>query len=89
MDVSNYKKLLFETITSKYKKATSYIVNNNNTEAEAIISKNKIKGKIKKNFSSKAFITLKDHKENFPYKKSCRLINTCKSSLGIIRKKKS
>ena len=61
MDVSNYKKLLFETITSKYKKATSYIVNNINTEAEAIISKNKIKEKTKKIVNSKAFITLKDH----------------------------
>ena len=66
--------MLFETTTPKYKKATSDIVNNINTEAEEIISKNNIKGKIKKIVNSKAFITLKDHKENFPYKKSCRLI---------------
>ena len=47
-------------------------------------SENKIKGKIKKISNSNAFIKLK---ENFPYKKPCRLINTCKSSLGIISKK--
>ena len=86
MDVRKDKKLLFETITSKYKKATTDIVNNINTEAEEIISKKNIKRKIKKMVDSKAFITLKDHKENFPYKKSCRLINTCKSSKGIISK---
>ena len=43
MDVDNYKKLLFETVTSKYKKATTEIVNNINAEAELLISKNKIK----------------------------------------------
>ena len=43
IDVDNYKKLLFETVTSKYKKATTEIVNNINAEAELLISKNKIK----------------------------------------------
>ena len=80
MDVSNYKKMLFESITSKYKKATNDIVNNINTQAGVIISKNNIKGKMKKIVNSKDFITLKDHKKNFPYKMSCRLINKCKSS---------
>ena len=58
IDVDNYKKKLFEKVTSKYKKATTEIVNNINAEAELIISKNNIKGKIKKIDESNAFITL-------------------------------
>lgn len=34
-----------------------------------------------------AFVTLKDHKENFQNKPSCRLINPAKSELGLVSKK--
>ena len=33
-----------------------------------------------------AFITLKDHKENFRNKPTCRLINPCKPELGKVSK---
>ena len=33
-----------------------------------------------------AFVTLKDHKENFPAKMKCRLINPAKSNLGKVSK---
>ena len=33
-----------------------------------------------------AFITLKDHKDNFQQKLPCRLINPCKSNLGAVSK---
>jgi len=33
-----------------------------------------------------AFVTLKDHKENFVSKKPCRLINPSKSEIGIVSK---
>ena len=33
-----------------------------------------------------AFITLKDHKENFRKKSSCRLINPCKPEIGKVSK---
>ena len=33
-----------------------------------------------------AYITTKDHKDDFPNKISCRLINLCKSSIGKICK---
>lgn len=39
-------KFLFESVTSKYKKATNEIVNNINIKAESITSKKNIKGKI-------------------------------------------
>ena len=34
-----------------------------------------------------AFITLKDHKENFKRNQKCRLISSSKSEMGIVRKK--
>ena len=45
MDVEKYNKLLIETVRSKYKKATSNTINIINSEAETLISMNKIKGK--------------------------------------------
>ena len=35
---------------------------------------------------TESFITLKDHKEDFPHKISCRLINPSKSEIGKISK---
>ena len=34
-----------------------------------------------------AFVTLKDHKENFASNPKCRLINPAKTEIGIISKK--
>ena len=36
---------------------------------------------------SEAYITVKDHKENFPRKPSFRLINPSKSELGKVSKR--
>ena len=36
--------------------------------------------------NSPAFISLKDHKDNFQSKLPCRLINPCKSNIGAISK---
>lgn len=58
MDINNYKKLLLESVTSKYKKATIETVKNINTEAELLISKDNIRGTIKKIIESNVFITL-------------------------------
>ena len=47
----------------------------------------KIDDKMEQHTSTPAFITLKDHKENFPTDIKCRLINPAKSNLGIVSKK--
>ena len=36
--------------------------------------------------NSKAFVTLKDHKENFQSNTKCRLINPAKSEMGLVSK---
>ena len=75
-----------DNITAKYKKAPVEILNNINNETADIIAKNKIKGKIRKFTENNAFITFKDHKDNFPYSLKCKLLNPSKSSIGIVSK---
>ena len=86
MDVEMYNKLLFESVTAKYKKAPPEAINIINSEAQSLISVNEVKGKIRKMNTNHAFITIKDHKSNFPYKINCRLLNPCKSSIGKLSK---
>jgi len=81
-----YNKLLFETVTAKYKKAPPNTIDIINSEAETLLSINEVKGKIRKMNTNNAFITIKDHKSNFPYNIKCRVLNPCKSSIGKISK---
>ena len=81
-----YKKLLKENITKTYKKSDRRKVNNMNSHAKRITEKLPISGRIEKLHETEAYITIKDHKEDFPNKISCRLINPSKSSIGKISK---
>ena len=40
-----------------------------------------------KRSAESAFISLKDHKENFEHNTKCRLINPCKGEIGVLSKK--
>jgi len=82
VDPDKYKKLMLENVTSIYKKSETNLIKNINTEAKYIVVKNKIKGKIPKLTEQQSYITLKDHKPNFPSKISCRLINPAKTYIG-------
>ena len=86
VDAKQYNKLLLENITKDYRKAPDGTINNINDEAYTMIKRNNIRGKIQKLDESPAFITIKDHKENFPNSIKCRLINPCKSQLGKVSK---
>ena len=81
---SEYKKLLKENITKTYKKSDRQKVNNVKSHAKRITEKLRISDRIEKLQETKAYITIKDHKEDFPNKISCRLINPSKSSIGKI-----
>ena len=71
MNKSDHDKLLLENITKTYKKSSINKYNEINTEATQLAKKT-------------AFITLKDHKENFENTPKCRLINPAKSDLGRV-----
>ena len=81
-----YNKLLTENITKDYKKTTEKAVDKCNIEASKIAHTLKLERRIEAHGENKAFITLKDHKENFRDRPKCRLINPAKSQIGKISK---
>ena len=57
-----------------------------NSEASKITEKPKIEDRVQCIAKNEAFITIKDHKPNFPNAVACRLLNPCKSEVGKISK---
>ena len=57
-----------------------------NSEASKIAKTYKIQDRAEIMAKSPAFISLKDHKDNFHQNHPCRLINPCKSNLGKVTK---
>ena len=86
MEKEAYSKLLQENITKTYKrsrKGTQEV----NREAKVIAKKLKLVDKMEAFVEKEAYITLKDHKENFQSNPKCRLINPAKSQMGKVSKK--
>ena len=86
MSVDDYNKLLTENITSAYRKSDEEVVNSINNEAKSIAKNLKIDDRVQQFSHRNSYITIKDHKENFPNTIKCRLINSAKSEIGIISK---
>ena len=82
-----YEKLLKENVTKTYKKTDTRMVNEVNSEACKIAEKLKTDDRVQCIAKNEAFITIKDHKPNFPNTVACRLLNPCKSEVGKISKK--
>ena len=83
---SKYNKLLLDNITTTYKKSSHSDVDETNTEASVIAEKLKIDDRVECLAEKTAFITLKDHKEDFKNNPKCRLINPAKTQIGKISK---
>ena len=81
-DIKNYNKLLINNISKTYKKSDPTIFNTINKEAKHITESYDIAERVDCFAKSNAFITLKDHKENFQSNPKCRLINPAKSEIG-------
>ena len=86
VSANTYKKLLTDNITKDYKQTTHATVKQINTEARAIAAELELGDRIEVYSDSRAFVTLKDHKENFENDPKCRLINPAKSNIGKISK---
>ena len=70
-------------ITSKYSLDMTDCINLINNESALIISHSNTKNrKLPKHQKADAFITIKDHKPNFPHSISCRTTNPSKTHLG-------
>ena len=86
LDKQSYDKLLSENITKTYKKTNHSTYNNIHKEAKIIASRLNIDGRVECMAKSEAFISLKDHKEDFNINPKCRLINPAKSEIGKVSK---
>ena len=82
----DYRKLLYENITKSYKKSPTCLEKSINLEAKEIAAGVKLDDRIEYMAKAPAYITLKDHKDNFRSPHPCRLINPCKSKIGKISK---
>ena len=77
-----------DNITKTYKKAWEVVIAEVNLEAKGIACSLGLEERMEVIAKKPAFVTLKDHKENFITRTSCRLINPGKSEPGIISKKR-
>ena len=86
MDKQQYAKLLTENVTKTYKKSNISKINNINFTAKKITEKLSIDDRVQRMEETEAYITVKDHKDEFPNKIPYRLINLSKPYLGKISK---
>ena len=85
--VDAYRKLLHDNITSAYEKSSPSTEERINKEGKKIAEKLDLDSRIEQLAPKEAYITLKDHKDDFANNPKCRLINPAKSELGIVSKK--
>ena len=86
LDTDQYNQLLNANVTKTYKKTHQNKLSKIDDEAKRITMKLKIDDRVESMATKEAFITLKDHKENFANRPTCRLINPAKSEIGKISK---
>ena len=86
VSTNEYEKLLLENITKDYKQTAGTTLNEIDREAKKIAQSLDLADRIEQYGDAEAFITIKDHKENFLNDPKCRLINPAKSQLGKISK---
>ena len=68
MEAADYKILLHNNITTTYKKADQRKINNINRDAKKIAIDLDMEDRIDKMQESENYITVKNHKEDFPHK---------------------
>ena len=84
--LETYNKLLHDNITKTYKRGSEDNISEINSELKHIADNLSIGNRIECMKKREAFISLKDHKENFENNPKCRLINPAKSDSGKISK---
>lgn len=86
MSADSYNKLMAEAINKDYKKTNRELAKTINDEAKIIAQSLGIDDRVTALAEKEAFATLKDHKQNFTNKPTCRLINPTKSEIGKVSK---
>ena len=83
----DYEEMILKNVTKDYKKTNDKFVDKVNEKDRDIAEKLELEDRIYSYSKRDAYITIKDHKENFRNNTKCRLINPAKSELGKISKK--
>ena len=86
MEKSHYEKLLTDNITKTYKQSNNNVHSSTNLEAKHIAKKLEIGDRVECVVRKPAYVTLKDHKENFNIHPKCGLINPAKNELVKVAK---
>ncbi|XP_044180078.1 uncharacterized protein LOC122961531 [Acropora millepora] len=86
LDAHEYNRLLNDNVTKTYRKADTKQISDINDEARSISTALHIGDRVESLAMNDAFITLKDHKDNFANRPICRLINPSKTEVGRISK---
>lgn len=86
LSADEYELLLKKNIEKQYKKTSTNTENTINGQAKNIAQHLQIADRVEMLARKDAFITLKDHKDNFQNNPTCRLINPAKSELGKVSK---
>ena len=82
----NYNKILKENVTKTYMIAQNDVLEDINFELKNLTSDLSIGDRLETMAPKEAFVTVKDHKDNFEVNPTYRLINPAKSELGKISK---
>ena len=83
---SDYKKLLHNNITQDYKLDTGNKLADINKDTQKYARALEIEDGMECHSKSNAFITIKDHKQEFPNSIKCRVINPASNNLGKVSK---
>ena len=79
VSTDKYNKLLLDNITKDYEQVNEREVTAVNDEARTIADRLEIADRVEVMRQNLAFISIKDHKQNFETDTKCRLINPAKS----------
>ena len=83
----NYKKLLDKNVQDDYKKERNNNMKKVTVEHQKIVSDLGLEERVFKTTPRSAFLSIKDHKDDFVNNTKCRLINPTKPEIGRISKK--
>ena len=95
MNKEDYEKAMHENITKTYKKTNQSKIKTINKSAKKMANRLDLEGRIEKVKENESYITIKDHKDDFPHNISCRhwllsqwllTDNPSKSDIGKINK---
>ena len=87
MKPEKYQELLEKNIHKEYKKMNQMAINKVNTSHIEVVNKLDIQDRVFATTPRQAYVTLKDHKDNFNNNPSCRLINPTKPEIGRVSSK--